>query len=234
MPHTFLMHKQATGCARLAAPACQPHVQPLPPTLLLAASLQGDTSPQADPSLYVEAVASLYRWYCSPSCTATAAEAVQQLLKAAEAAGAGPGSAVPTTAAAGGGPSGPGSAAGKQDKKGKKRGGAGKDKDKEGGSGSATASQQQARAAGPGTSLSAAAGGWPPLVVNLHGWVTGLGYDLTVDLLRAIQPSHVIQVKGGDAACLHAQVLAACLHPSCFRLLPAGTTHAYHPASGGL
>ncbi len=35
---------------------------------------------------------------------------------------------------------------------------------------------------------------WPPLVVNTHGWVKGLGFDLLTQLLRVVAPTHVIQV----------------------------------------
>ena len=41
----------------------------------------------------------------------------------------------------------------------------------------------------------AAAGrGWPPLVVNTHGWVKGLGFDLLTQLLRLVAPTHAVQV----------------------------------------
>ncbi|KAG2442881.1 hypothetical protein HXX76_002960 [Chlamydomonas incerta] len=44
----------------------------------------------------------------------------------------------------------------------------------------------------------AAAGrGWPPLVVNTHGWVKGLGFDLLTQLLRLVAPTHAVQVRGG-------------------------------------
>lgn len=36
----------------------------------------------------------------------------------------------------------------------------------------------------------------PPLVVNMQGWVKGLGYELTVDILRALGPTHLLQVRG--------------------------------------
>jgi hypothetical protein len=36
----------------------------------------------------------------------------------------------------------------------------------------------------------AAAGAWPPLVVNTHGWVAGVGLELLGELLRAVEPSH--------------------------------------------
>jgi len=31
---------------------------------------------------------------------------------------------------------------------------------------------------------------WPPLVINMHGWITGLGFDLLVEMLRGIGPTH--------------------------------------------
>jgi hypothetical protein len=44
-------------------------------------------------------------------------------------------------------------------------------------------------------SARAAAGhAWPPLLVNTHGWVKGLGFDLLVQLLRLLGPTHVVQV----------------------------------------
>ncbi|PNH12131.1 Polynucleotide 5'-hydroxyl-kinase NOL9 [Tetrabaena socialis] len=45
-------------------------------------------------------------------------------------------------------------------------------------------------------SVAAGGGGWPPLVVNTHGWVKGLGFDLLTQLLRLVAPTHVIQVRG--------------------------------------
>ncbi|GLC63737.1 hypothetical protein PLESTF_000068700 [Pleodorina starrii] len=39
---------------------------------------------------------------------------------------------------------------------------------------------------------------WPPLVVNTHGWVKGLGFDLLTQLLRLVAPTHVIQIRGGS------------------------------------
>jgi len=35
-----------------------------------------------------------------------------------------------------------------------------------------------------------AGGAWPPLVINTHGWVAGLGLELLVELLRAAEPTH--------------------------------------------
>jgi hypothetical protein len=35
---------------------------------------------------------------------------------------------------------------------------------------------------------------WPPLVINTHGWVQGVGLDLTSMVLRAVQPTYVLQV----------------------------------------
>ncbi|XP_031261517.1 polynucleotide 5'-hydroxyl-kinase NOL9 [Pistacia vera] len=34
-----------------------------------------------------------------------------------------------------------------------------------------------------------------PLVVNTPGWVKGFGYDMLVDMLRYITPSHVVKIK---------------------------------------
>ncbi|KAH9322681.1 hypothetical protein KI387_017320, partial [Taxus chinensis] len=34
-----------------------------------------------------------------------------------------------------------------------------------------------------------------PLVVNTHGWVKGLGYDVLVDMLRYMAPTHVVQIR---------------------------------------
>ncbi len=46
-------------------------------------------------------------------------------------------------------------------------------------------------------SVAAAGHGWPPLVVNTHGWVKGLGFDLLVQMLQMLAPTHVIQVRAG-------------------------------------
>lgn len=70
--------------------------------------MQGDTSPQCNPDLYVSSVASLYRWYAEHGCGAD--------------------------------------------------------------------------------------GAWPPLVINLHGWIKGMGLDMLVDILRAVTPTHLVQV----------------------------------------
>jgi len=35
----------------------------------------------------------------------------------------------------------------------------------------------------------------PPLVVNMQGWVKGMGYELTVDILKAVGPTHLLQVQ---------------------------------------
>ncbi|KAJ6672472.1 hypothetical protein OIU85_013779 [Salix viminalis] len=34
-----------------------------------------------------------------------------------------------------------------------------------------------------------------PLVVNTHGWVKGVGYDILVDMLRHIAPTHVVKIN---------------------------------------
>ncbi|XP_057825663.2 polynucleotide 5'-hydroxyl-kinase NOL9 isoform X2 [Cryptomeria japonica] len=34
-----------------------------------------------------------------------------------------------------------------------------------------------------------------PLVVNTHGWVKGLGYNVLVDMLRYMVPTHVVQIR---------------------------------------
>ncbi|GIL43267.1 hypothetical protein Vafri_1041 [Volvox africanus] len=44
----------------------------------------------------------------------------------------------------------------------------------------------------------AGGGAWPPLVVNTHGWVKGLGFDLLTQLLRVVAPTHTIQIRGGS------------------------------------
>ncbi|KAG0593176.1 hypothetical protein KC19_1G309000 [Ceratodon purpureus] len=33
-----------------------------------------------------------------------------------------------------------------------------------------------------------------PLVINTHGWVKGIGYDVIVDILKATSPTHVVQL----------------------------------------
>lgn len=38
---------------------------------------------------------------------------------------------------------------------------------------------------------------WPPLIVNTHGWVKGLGLDLLADILRCVRPSHVVRLQAG-------------------------------------
>ncbi|GLI68858.1 hypothetical protein VaNZ11_013403 [Volvox africanus] len=45
--------------------------------------------------------------------------------------------------------------------------------------------------------LVAGGAAWPPLVVNTHGWVKGLGFDLLTQLLRVTAPTHIIQIRGG-------------------------------------
>lgn len=42
-------------------------------------------------------------------------------------------------------------------------------------------------------------GRWVPLVVNTHGWVKGLGFDLLADILRILAPTHVVQVLSASA-----------------------------------
>ncbi|GIL99193.1 hypothetical protein Vretimale_4416 [Volvox reticuliferus] len=44
--------------------------------------------------------------------------------------------------------------------------------------------------------LVAGGSAWPPLVVNTHGWVKGLGFDLLTQLLRVVAPTHIIQIRG--------------------------------------
>lgn len=38
-------------------------------------------------------------------------------------------------------------------------------------------------------------GRWPPLVVNTHGWVKGLGLELLAHVLRVVQPTHLVHVS---------------------------------------
>ncbi|KAJ9509109.1 hypothetical protein QJQ45_001598 [Haematococcus lacustris] len=52
--------------------------------------------------------------------------------------------------------------------------------------------QQQQQGGGEGGGCKAA---WPPLVVNLHGWVTGLGLELCCEVLRDLNPTFVLQVN---------------------------------------
>ncbi|KXZ56686.1 hypothetical protein GPECTOR_1g618 [Gonium pectorale] len=44
----------------------------------------------------------------------------------------------------------------------------------------------------------AGGGPWPPLLVNTHGWVKGLGFELLTGLLRLLAPTVVVQVRGGS------------------------------------
>lgn len=37
-------------------------------------------------------------------------------------------------------------------------------------------------------------GQWPPLVVNTHGWIKGVGLDVLAEVLTAVTPTHVVQV----------------------------------------
>lgn len=135
----------------------------------------GDLSPEADPELYTAAVASLYRWYCSPACQS----ATQQLISSSSAhssdatavgAAPGPGSGTPSKAKT------TGSVKGKQQPSDK-------------------AASTATKPAAEGATSVPAPFSWPPLVVNLHGWVTGLGCDLTAELTRIIGPSHMLQVR---------------------------------------
>ena len=76
-------------------------------------AIQGDTSPQGDPELYVSAVRSLYCWY---------------------------------------------------------------------------------RQYGASVASTASAGRWPPLVINTHGWIKGIGLDVLAEVLAAVNPTYVLQV----------------------------------------
>ncbi|CAA7398647.1 unnamed protein product [Spirodela intermedia] len=35
----------------------------------------------------------------------------------------------------------------------------------------------------------------PPLVINTPGWVKGIGYDLLVDMIKYMKPTHVVQIR---------------------------------------
>lgn len=39
----------------------------------------------------------------------------------------------------------------------------------------------------------------PPLVVNTHGWVKGMGYDVLVELLQGLPVSHMIQIAASNS-----------------------------------
>eukprot|EP00967_Tisochrysis_lutea_P129762 scaffold223537_cov15-Tisochrysis_lutea.AAC.1 len=132
---------------------------------------QGSTSPEQDPGHYLSTISSLYTWYCSPACAAAAAAE-----GTAAAAAASNGTPTPEFASCAGLTA---SSAGHHE-------------------GSCEQGFQGMQ--GHGNSevaghSGAAVGGWPPLVVNLQGWVKGLGFELTVDILRTIGPSHLLQVS---------------------------------------
>ena len=40
---------------------------------------------------------------------------------------------------------------------------------------------------------------WPPLVVNTHGWVNGMGFDVLVEMLQGLPVTHCIQIASSNA-----------------------------------
>ncbi|PRW58709.1 polynucleotide 5 -hydroxyl-kinase NOL9 [Chlorella sorokiniana] len=60
-----------------------------------------------------------------------------------------------------------------------------------GSSGSGSGSQQQQQQQQQQLQL-------PPLVVNTHGWVKGMGYDVLVELLQGLPVSHMIQIAASN------------------------------------
>ena len=40
-----------------------------------------------------------------------------------------------------------------------------------------------------------ATGRWPPLVLNTHGWIRGLGLDVLGQVLRSVGLTHMLQVR---------------------------------------
>lgn len=40
-----------------------------------------------------------------------------------------------------------------------------------------------------------ATGKWPPLVINTHGWVKGLGLDMLSEIIKSMDVTHILQVK---------------------------------------
>ena len=35
---------------------------------------------------------------------------------------------------------------------------------------------------------------WPPMIINTHGWIKGIGLDVLAEVLAAVNPTHLIQV----------------------------------------
>ena len=66
----------------------------------------------------------------------------------------------------------------------------------------AAAAAAAAAAAGGGAQQQAAAqqvaAPLPPLVVNTHGWVKGMGFDVLVELLQGLPVSHMIQIAASN------------------------------------
>ncbi|KAF5840841.1 hypothetical protein DUNSADRAFT_15383 [Dunaliella salina] len=145
----------------------------------------GSTSPEQDPGLYLSAISSLFTWYCSPACAAAAAAE-------ADAAAAAASNGTPTpefVSSAGPRALSPGHhqgscEAGNQGTQGHGEGILGNGEDILGNVKSEVSRHREG-----------AVGGWPPLVVNMQGWVKGLGFELTVDILKTIGPSHLLQVQ---------------------------------------
>ena len=47
---------------------------------------------------------------------------------------------------------------------------------------------------GASDASTASAGRWPPLVINTHGWIKGIGLDVLAEVLAAVNPTYVLQV----------------------------------------
>ena len=84
--------------------------------------LQGDTSPQGDPELYIASVRALYERYCQDYSTLAGSSSIRR---------------------------------------------------------------------------------WPPLIVNTHGWIKGIGLDVLAEVLAAVNPTHMIQVGVKAAVLFH-------------------------------
>jgi polynucleotide 5'-hydroxyl-kinase GRC3/NOL9 len=37
-----------------------------------------------------------------------------------------------------------------------------------------------------------------PLVINTHGWVQGMGFELLISMFRLVEPSHVVQILSSE------------------------------------
>ncbi|KAJ9508458.1 hypothetical protein QJQ45_011990 [Haematococcus lacustris] len=161
----------------------------------------GDTSPQTDPGQYLAAARSLLAWYTSPACLAASRQAAApQVPSPGPTPEPQPGSSPPAAQPL---------AVSRRKKKHRKGQGAQPDAASPhtcciGEVGTAAAGggqqqgqqqqqqQQQQQGGGEGGGCRAA---WPPLVVNLHGWVTGLGLELCCEVLRDLNPTFVLQVN---------------------------------------